>query len=286
MKKNTLLLLIVSLCGSALLASSVVQAQTSVSSDDTISAQVDVAGVKSTTAARGELKFGKTPAPRQEKPLKSAEATNTEARKIQLKERALLEIDRRIAALNKLDVRVGSMRRVSAQGKNGIATSVADQIAALTALRAKIQAEADLTALSSDVKSITGSYRIYALVVPKGHIMAAADKITTTADLISTVAKKIQDRVTQLKAQGKVVASFETSLTTISSKVAQAKVEAKAAIDAVSTLVPDEKDETKAKANKETLIAAQAHIKVGNEALKAARNEADSIVKGIKALKV
>ena len=76
-----------------------------------------------------------------------------------------------------------------------LASLVSSEIANLTALKSKIEAETDLSVLKGDVKSITNSYRIFALVIPQGRIEVAADKIADVASSLTTLSGKLQARI-------------------------------------------------------------------------------------------
>ena len=82
------------------------------------------------------------------------------------KDRADQEITRRITALNDLNTKVQAMARVSANEKTAISAAVASEVANLTTLKGKIDADTDVETLKTDIKSITASYRIFMLVIP------------------------------------------------------------------------------------------------------------------------
>src|SRR5258708_1750371 len=104
----------------------------------------------------------------------SAGVTLTAAQKTAIS-RGDKEIDRRIAALTDLNTRIQAMQKVTDAFKAGISASITNEINTLTALKAKIDADTDSATLKSDVQSITGSYRVFALVLPQGRIAAFAD---------------------------------------------------------------------------------------------------------------
>lgn len=215
-----------------------------------------------------------------------AKTQATAQRITKAKEQAQKEIDRRIQGLTKMSTRVDGMKRVSATGKTTVSATVQAEIAKLTALKAKVAASTDIETLRADIKSITQSHRIYALIMPQSQIITAADKIVTTADSMTTLSTKLQTRITEAKAAGKDVSAQEAALVAFTAKLADAKVQAAAAISLTSGLTPDNGDNTKAAANRKALMDARAKIKAGNESLRAAYAEAKKVINNVKSIKI
>jgi hypothetical protein len=196
--------------------------------------------------------------------------------------RADQEIARRIAGLTALSNRVDGMKNVSAADKANISTQVNAEIASLTALKTKIDADTDSAVLKTDVKSITDSYRIYALIMPQFSIFAAADRISTISDAMASTSVKLAVRITAAQTAGKNVTSLQASLTDLNAKTADAKVQAAAAISLVTGLMPDGGDKAKAATNRQALVDARAKIKAGTGDLQTARKDANVIMRGLK----
>lgn len=198
------------------------------------------------------------------------------------KSHANQEIDRRITILNDMNTKVQAMVKLSADEKTSIASSIAAQVSDLTTLKAKIDADTDIATLKVDIKSITASYRIFALVVPQSRIEVAVDKINTAAESLTTLAGKLQVRITSAQTAGKDVASISASLTDMNAKLADANVQASAAASEVANLTPDNGDKTKMQSNEQALKDARSKIQVALKDLAAARQDAGTIVKGLK----
>jgi hypothetical protein len=210
----------------------------------------------------------------------NANASSSDAMIAKAKTRADAELDRRVKSLQALSGRLQDIARISADLKASLTTDVQTQINTLTSLKAKIDADTDATTLKTDVKSITGSYRIYALVMPKTTILAAADRIKTIADNMATVSVKLQDRIS---ASGSAdVSALNASLADMNAKIADAKVQAQAAIDLVANLSPDNGDQAKMTANHNALVSARAKIRAGMQDLQTARKDMGAILKGTK----
>src|SRR5580698_7961769 len=114
--------------------------------------------------------------------------------------RADQNITRRITILTQLNTDVQAMVKVSDTEKTAISSEVQTEITNLTSLKATIDAETTLTALKTDIQSITQDYRIFMLVIPQGRIEVAADKIQTIVDSYTTFAATLQTRISAAPA--------------------------------------------------------------------------------------
>ncbi|MFA6552005.1 MAG: hypothetical protein WCT19_00720 [Candidatus Paceibacterota bacterium] len=224
----------------------------------------------------------------------SISATTTGAVKLSAKVQAKMtkmiqvadkEIGRRIDTLNKLIERVNNIKKIADTDKGAISANIQSEIASMNTLKAKIDGNTtDVEALGSDVKSITSSYRIFALVIPQGHIMASVDSINTVADKLAVIATKLQTRLAEGTTAGKDMSKLEAKLADMNTKIADVRTQGQAARDIIAPLVPDEGDKTKMEANKTALTTARKDIKTAETDLKSARKSADEILKGLKAL--
>lgn len=198
-----------------------------------------------------------------------------------LKEKAIKEIDRRITSLNAVLTRLNSMKKLSTDNKTSLTTQVQSQINNLMALKTKIEADTDITTLKADVKSIVDSYRIYALFIPKVHIIASSDVMLDTVDKFNTLYSKLQIRIEQAKAAGKNVTSLETALTDMKVKVDDARTQAQGAQNLVASLKVEEYP-----GNKTELQKARTMLKTGQQDLVVARKDARTIVQSLKQMKI
>src|SRR3989344_1376117 len=216
---------------------------------------------------------------------RAAKLEEPKAKRIELiKSRANEEIDRRIKALDKLSERVQSMKRVSDAQKSNTANMVTTEIVKLESLRAKIASDTDLETLKIDQRSIMESYRIFALIMPQGAILVAADRIKVIADNLTTIGGKLESRINEAKNSGKDVASLESYLADYKAKIADAISKADGAMNGISGLTPDNGDTAKAAANRGALQAARENIRKGMADCRAAREDARKIVQGLKSI--
>jgi len=196
------------------------------------------------------------------------------------------EIAARIADLDKLSARVDGIKNVSDLEKATLAANVQTQTDGLSALKTQLDADTDLTIAQKDEKSILTNFRIYALVAPQSMILASADRVITIVSLMTTIGTKLQARIAVGTAAGKNVTALQTALTDFNTKVTDAATQAQTAGIAVVSLAPDQGNTTTAAANKTALQGARADLKVATSDLKAARADVDTILKGLKALKL
>jgi hypothetical protein len=195
------------------------------------------------------------------------------------------DIAARISALNALNTRVQAMTNVSATQKATLNSEIQTNISGLTGLQTKIDADTDVTAARADDKSIFTSYRIYALVIPQGWILASADRITGIAGLMSALSVKLQTRISAEPA-GTNVTALTAAISDMNAKIADAKTQAAAAQARVSALVPDQGNQAVITSNHSALVAARADTRVGTQDLQAARKDATIVLQGLKSLGV
>lgn len=205
-----------------------------------------------------------------------------EARLVRAKEKAAQEINRRIAALQKLMERVAAMKRVSTQFKNDLAETIDAEIAKLEALQGNIESSTDGNEIKADVQSITRSYRIFALVMPKAAIAAAADRIVTMTTTLSEIGAKLKVRVDTAAAAGTDVAALLPVLDDLAEKIVSANGHAKAAVDGTMNLQPDNGEKALMDANRAALQKAREELKAAHEDVKAARELVRHILNSLK----
>ena len=184
--------------------------------------------------------------------------------------------------LTQVNTKVQAMVKVSSSEKNAISNMVSSEISNLTTLQAKIDADTDLATLKTDIKSIATSYRVFMLVIPRARIDVAADKINTVAASMTTFAGTLQTRI--VSAAGDTTAA-KAQLADMNAKIADAQVQASAAVTVVASLQPDNGDKTVEAANTAALKTARSDIQAGLADLKAARKDAGSIVTTLKGMK-
>lgn len=196
-----------------------------------------------------------------------------------LKQKANVEIDRRIAALNKLIVRLTEMKKLSSTNLSTFKADIQTNIDGLNTLKTKIDADTDLATLRADVKSIVTNYYIFAFYIQYINLSAALDRASTTITNAIAVYDKLSARITEAETAGKDVASLKTTLALMKTKLDLAKTAVDAANAEIATLTKDGFP-----GNKPTLLDARSKLKSARENLIAAHKDAKTIIKSLRAL--
>jgi hypothetical protein len=212
-------------------------------------------------------------------------AANLQARIQKLITRGDADISQRLTAINAAITKIQGLQKLSDVQKTTITGNLQNSITNLNTLKSKIDADTDITALSSDVTSIMIHNRIYMLIIPQTAIVTAVDRIQVVTVSMQALVTKLQTRLTQDQTAGKNVTALQTSLTDMQAKITDAQNQSQAADNLISPLAPDGGNATIITSNNQALQAARSDIKTGNSDLKTAYTDAKSIVTGLKALK-
>jgi hypothetical protein len=189
------------------------------------------------------------------------------------------EITNRINSLTALQSRVDQMVRISASDKQSLDSSIHASLQTMTALKATIDADTDLTTLKAGAQSITKSYRVYALVLPQGRVEALADRVLDIVSLMNTLAPKLQARITADQSVGQNVSAAQIAYTDMQTKISDATTQANAATTEVAGLTPDNGNQTIMQSNTAALKDAISKLKVAQSDLKTARADISTIIK-------
>lgn len=192
------------------------------------------------------------------------------------------KIDERIKKLEEQITRIGKMERLSDAQKASITAELEAQVTLLTELKGKIATETSTTTLKELSQSITKSYRVYAVTMPKAAITAASDRIMTVAAQMESFSAKLSARIDAAATAGADVTAARAAFTDYTAKIADAKVQAQAAATAVAGLVADNGDTGAQAANATALKDAKAKIDAAQADLKAARKDIDTMLKAVR----
>jgi hypothetical protein len=182
------------------------------------------------------------------------------------------ELSRRITALTNQVGRIQDMKRLTSDQKTSFTNQIQAEITSLQTLKAKIDADTDLTTLLADVQSIVQSYRVFALFMPKIAILAHADRLMSVDADMGTISTKLQDRITRASTAGKDVSAVNNLMTDRAAKLTDANTQAQNAINAVLPLDPSGYP-----GNKTTLTNARDMLKTGRTDLRTAFSDAQQI---------
>lgn len=211
--------------------------------------------------------------------LASQSAEKQDARLAAIKTRADSEIEKRLTSLQAAQTKITAATKLSSQDKTTFSTEIQKDITDLTTLKAKIDADTDLTTLKADAKTIFTDFRVYAVFLPQVHELAAVDAMGVTADNLTTLSAKLQTRIQEASSAGNNVTQIQTWLTDMNAKIADAKTQYAAVETEIASLTPASYPATS------TLQDARSKIKTGSQDLKAAFNDAKQIINALKGMK-
>lgn len=203
-----------------------------------------------------------------------------DARVTDLKTRADNEITRRINSLSTLTTKLGNMKHLTSTQITSFTTEVNTEISNLTALKAKIDADTDITTLRADVKSIVTEYRVYYIFIPQITILAAADRALNVVDMFNALYTKLQQRIQEAQTAGNNVTTLTTTLSDMQTNITNAQTTANQIITMVLPLNPSGYP-----GNKTTLQSARTMFKTIYQDFVSARKDAKTIIQTLRSLK-
>ena len=153
----------------------------------------------------------------QEKASGAADRQSAELSRIQARANQMIQV--RLTSLQNLLTRVQNDTKLSADEKTSFTNDINTAISGLTALKAKIDADSDVTTALADTKSIVTSYRIYVVFEPKTRLTLIIDNLQTTTNTLSDLNTKIQTLLDTLKSEGKNTTTSQNALTDAVSQV-------------------------------------------------------------------
>lgn len=196
-----------------------------------------------------------------------------------LKDRADREIDRRVTSLTALMSRITDLKRLTAGQKSSFSSQIQANISDLERVKTKIANDSDLAAMRSDVKSITESYRIYLVFIPKIHFLAAIDATASAQTKLGNIATELDGKLKTLAANGADVSHLQADLNDMNARLSDASSQTSALENKLITVTPDGYP-----GNRTVLVDGKNTMASIRKDLADARADARKIVDGIKSL--
>lgn len=190
------------------------------------------------------------------------------------------QINQRLTDLNNALTRINGLVKLSADQKSQFAGEIQTDIAGLTALKTKCDADTDLTTLKADDKLIFTQYRVYVVFLPQMHLLAASDTMTVTSSQLSDLATKLQSRIQEVNNP----ANLTSLLTDMKSKITDSQTQYQTVESQILPLTPNSFN-TDPNGTKTTEQTARSEIKTGVSDLHIAWSDAKQIVQILKSLK-
>ena len=238
-----------------------------------ISRAVSILGLSAMLALTPATAFAQTTTPTSSP--NARQSARIAARLANLHARCDQEITVRVNNLTTLNTNVGQLKKLSSSQIAQFQSEIQTDITNLNTLKAKCDADTDVPTIITDVKSIFTSYRIYAVFMPQVRLLAAADRVLTTADLLSDYEGKLAFRVGQ---QGNP-SNLTSLLTDMQEKIADAKTQANNVISMVAPLSP-----SSFPGSNPTLQSARTDVKTAYSDLRNAYQDGLQVRRGLKSL--
>lgn len=195
------------------------------------------------------------------------------------KKRVELEIDRRIAILDKLRIKIDSSKKLSQVRKSLLTNEVEAQISSLSSLKELISGQTNFGAFIVSVNILSDSHKNHQVVVPKVYIGVLADKINVLDDALTGIADKLAQKTGEFRALGKDVVSVQKTLGHMLYVLGDAENKAENAFIAVLSLSPQDYPK-----NKPVLFDAKSKMQVSYKNLSLALSDARNILSTLKAI--
>ena len=190
------------------------------------------------------------------------------------------EISRRLTSLSTLTSKINAATKLTASDKATLTSEVKDTTSGLNTLKTTLDGETTVAAAKTDVQNIYNEYRVYALVTPKVNLIKVADDQQTVETKLTTLAQKLQTRITTAQQAGKDVSSLQSQLNDMTAKTSAAQAISSGIENKVIGLQPSDYNSDHA-----LLSGDSAQLKTAHADNQAAYTDAKSIVAALKALK-
>ena len=128
-------------------------------------------------------------------------------------------VENRLSSLNSLATRVQNDTRLTSSEKSSLSAEIQTDISGLTTLKAKIDADTDVSTARTDARQIITNYYIYALFEPKIRLLIVLNNLQTVTGNVQNLVPQIQNLINTFKSQGKDVTQLQTLLNDVSTQL-------------------------------------------------------------------
>lgn len=185
------------------------------------------------------------------------------------------EITRRLASLSSLAALISSVTRLAEADRSTLSNEVAMEQTGLQQLKGELDGATTLAQAIPYAQDIYTEYRVYALVLPKVHIVKTADDQQVTEVNLTALASKLQTRLSE--AKGENVSQLQSELSALNSKVSAAQAISGQMEASVIGLQPSDYN-----SNHSVLSGDVAQLQAAHADNEAAFADAKNIVAGLK----
>jgi len=199
-----------------------------------------------------------------------------------LKQACESAIERRLDALGRLQGTVSSNTYLTAAHRSTLLGEIGAEVSGLTALRAKIAGDADRTTLVADCRSIVNDYRVYLLMLPKVHLMIAADAAVAIGEKLDDLASRLQTDINKAKAAGKDTSDAQRDLDAMIAAASAGKTAASGVPALLNFALP--LNPADYAADHQDVVSARQAMAQGHEDFVHARDDARMVIADLKGL--
>jgi hypothetical protein len=189
------------------------------------------------------------------------------------------EIARRLTTLNTLSAKVNAAQHLTATDKTTLSSEISSTITGLSSLKTTLDADTTATSAHTDAESIYTEYRVYAIVAPKVTLLKVADDQQVVQSKLSTLATKLQNRITAEQQAGKSVTTLQVRLSDMNTQLAAASKISSTIEASVVGLQPSDYN-----SNHQVLAGDNTQLKTARADNLAAFTDAKNIVSTLKSL--
>ncbi len=155
-----------------------------------------------------------------------------------LKDRAEQSIEKRLETIERVTEALGDAQHLTDEHERILLAELAAASDGLSALGREIESAETIAELRKLIPSIFEDYRIYAVAVPKAHLVAVADTIVAAVDRLELVASSLQDAINRFKDAGFDTADAEEALAAMRVSLGDASAFASPVPDTVLPIEP------------------------------------------------
>ncbi len=188
-------------------------------------------------------------------------------------------IDHRIASLNQFISKLSTRKGLTDASTAALKKSAQDAIDGLTTLKAKIDADTTVEQAKTDVQSIFTTFRIYAVLQPKLHLLTVIDQGQAALDKLNAISPRIQKAIDATSASGSDVTALSAAFADYTVQLTDAKKQLDAA-----KLEVDKMTASNAEGSKTAATAAREYLKKFRADLVAARSDINTLRDALKTL--
>ncbi|HZN13044.1 MAG TPA: hypothetical protein VFB78_02150 [Acidimicrobiales bacterium] len=189
----------------------------------------------------------------------------------------IAQIDRRIVALDARQRELVNAQHLTDDHRAALNANLDATRDGLRALREQIRVETDRDAFKAECDSIWTSYRVFALVLPRTHLVTVADTELYAAGRLTNASTRLQQAIDDAKANGKDVTQAQADLDAMEAKVASGQASAAGVPASILSLTPADWN-----ANHDVLQPAHDAAQSARTDLKAAGQLARQVVADLK----